>query len=188
MCASNPIYNENGFYAGGINVVLDISDRKKAEQKQEDLNRILEKKVKERTCELENVNTALKVLLKKRENDQKEIEDKIYQNFELLILPFFRKLKDSSSISDMNNIIGILESNLMEIVSPFSKKLSDPLIKMTPTEIQIASLIKQGQSNKEISKSLHISVRTVANHRHNIRNKLGLVSQKINLRTYLSSI
>jgi len=158
------------------------------EEKQEEINKILEKKVKERTLELENVNTALKVLLKKREEDKSDLEEKIIQNYESTILPFFEKIRAASLDREHANLFHIIELNLKELVSPFSKKLSGQLNNLTPSEIQIASLIKQGKSNKEISDVLNIAIRTVTNHRNNIRKKLGLINKKVNLRTFLSSL
>ena len=46
--------------------------------------------------------------------------------------------------------------------------------KLTATERQILSFIAQSHSSKQIAKSLHVSVRTVENHRYNIVHKLGL--------------
>jgi DNA-binding CsgD family transcriptional regulator len=85
-------------------------------------------------------------------------------------------------------LIDIIETNLKEIISPFSKKLSDPMINLTPKEIQIASFIKQGITTKEIAQSLNCSVRTIDGHRDNIRIKLKIKNKKINLRTYLMNL
>jgi len=45
---------------------------------------------------------------------------------------------------------------------------------LTEREMQIINLIKEGQSSKEISINLNISLKTVEVHRHNIRKKLKL--------------
>jgi len=75
-----------------------------------------------------------------------------------------------------------------EFFQPFSQKLSEPMFNLTPTKIQIASMVKQGLSNKENSKNLKNSFRTITGHRNHIRKKLGLINQKVNLRSYLSSL
>ncbi len=169
-------------------IIYDITERKKAEQALENSYEILEEKVKERTEELENLNTALQVLLEKRDADRKEMEDKIFKNYESLIIPFIRKLKDGLVKQNNINLIGILESNLNEIISPFSKTLSDPIRHLSHSEVQIAALIKQGLSNKEIAQALNNSIHTINSHRESIRKKLGLKNKKINLRSYLSSL
>ncbi len=72
--------------------------------------------------------------------------------------------------------------------SPFSKKLSDKMVNLTPKEIHIANLIKSGKSNKEISELLNSSIHTIASHRENIRKKTGLKNRKVNLRSFLSTL
>jgi len=158
------------------------------EQQLQDLNAKLEEKIDERTADLEDMNVALKVLLKKREEDQRELEGNILENYDRLIMPFLRKLKKRAEQKDHQELIRVLERNLSEVISPFSRKLTDPMQNLTPSEIQIASLIKQGASNKGISKLLNISIGTVTNHRNHIRKKLGLVNTKINLRSHLSTL
>ncbi|HOJ15012.1 MAG TPA: helix-turn-helix transcriptional regulator, partial [Deltaproteobacteria bacterium] len=82
----------------------------------------------------------------------------------------------------------ILESNLNDIISPFLKKLSSHYLNLTPTEIQVADLIKDGKSTKQIAEVLGISERAVEFHRNNIRDKLGLKNSKTNLRSYLMTL
>ena len=82
----------------------------------------------------------------------------------------------------------MIKSNLNDIISPFGRVLSLSDLKLTPREIQIANLIKEGRTTKEIAKLLRLSDRTITTHRDNIRKKLGLKAKKANLRTYLSSV
>lgn len=147
-----------------------------------------EMELKKKTSELEDINTALNILLKKREKDNQEIEQKIYSNCDLMILPFLHKLRNSLSDDLQQRLVDILEASLKEILSPFAKKLSDPLIMLTPSEIQIASMIKQGLANKEIAQTLSISKRTIETHRANIRKKLDLKNKKLNLKSYFFNL
>ncbi|MCP4159391.1 MAG: response regulator [Deltaproteobacteria bacterium] len=163
-------------------------DFKKAREEIKTLNQRLEDKVNERTAELEEMNAALKVLLKKNEKDMIEIEEKIISNYESLILPFIRKLKETLPEKKQESLVDIIEFNLKKVTSTFLKKLNAPMKHLTPAEIQIASMIKQGLTNKEIANVLDNSVRTVTNHRESIRQKLNLKNTKINLRSFLSSL
>ncbi len=83
--------------------------------------------------------------------------------------------------------LGIIESNLNDIVSPFVHGLSSKLIKLSPTELQVSNLIKQGNTTKEIAEIMNLATSTIDFHRNNIRKKFGIKNKKTNLRTYLSS-
>jgi len=129
----------------------------------------------------------LKVLLQQREEDKKETEEKILHNVEKLVLPYLEELKTRMSESEEYAYVEIIELNLKEIILPFSLSLSGDLSKLTPAEIQIADLIRKGKTTKDIAKLLKLSPTTIATHRQNIRKKLALTNQKINLRTILAT-
>jgi len=169
-------------------MLRDITQKKRIEGKLKKWNEQLEDKIKERTASLEDLNTALRVLLKKREEDKNQIGENIYANFKSLIQPLMNQLRSSLTINAQEDILNILESSIKEMTTPFSKKMSDPMMGLTPTEIQVASLVRDGKTNKEISQLLTKSIRAVTSHRNNIRQKLGLKNKKRNLRTYLLSL
>lgn len=137
---------------------------------------------------LEEVNTALKVLLEQREQDKNELEDKILFNVRKLILPYIESLKQRQMDDDQRTYLDVLETNLKNIVSPFAKKLTSIHDNFTPQEIKVADLIRDGKTVKEIASAFGVSESAINVHRQHIRNKLGLNNQKINLRTYLLSL
>ena len=164
------------------------------EQKLQEAHDMLEQRVEERTHELrlkseslEEMNTALKVLLKKREEDKTELEEKVIYNVKEMVQPFLEKLGRTRLDGRQRTFLEILESNLNDIVSPFAKKLSTRYLNLTPSEIQIANLVKHGKTTKEIAELLSLSTRTIESHRDSIRKKLGIKNQKANLRTHLMS-
>ncbi len=146
-----------------------------------------EESLTKHAMKLEEANTALKVLLKKVEEEKKELEDKMLSNTKELVWPFLEKLNNTPLNDRQKELIQIVESNLQEIVSPFYRRLNSIYLNLTPTEIRIANIIKQGKSTKEIAELMNMSPRTVSLHRNHIRKKIGLINKKTNLATYLMS-
>jgi PAS domain S-box-containing protein len=171
------IKDAQGNNTGMRAVVRDITDRTQAENK-----------IIMTASELRESNITLKVLLKQRENDKSELEEKILSNIKHIIMPYIEKLKKNKSMSEELAYLNILESNLKEIVSPFSSKLSFKYLDFTPKEIMVANLIKDGRQDKDITELLNISIDTVKFHRKNIRKKLGIYGKRKNLRSHLLSI
>ena len=162
----------------------DITDQKRSEE----ALRKSEAQLLEKSHHLEEVNAALKVLLKQRENDRVELEENLLTNIKELAMPYLEKLEKSQLEPHQASLVSILESHLRDIVSPFITKLSSKFLNLTPTEIQVANLIREGKANKEIADLLYLSVNTIRSHRYHIRSKLDLKNKKINLRTYLRSL
>jgi len=137
---------------------------------------------------LEESNVALRVLLEHREKDRKNLEENVLANVRKLVVPYveelyYRKLDDRS-----RNVLGIIQQRLEEIVSPFLNRLTSLNRLLTPREIDVAALVREGKTSKEIAELLSISVSGVDFHRKQIRKKLGLTNQKSNLRSYLLSL
>lgn len=161
-----------------------IEERKQAEEALRERKKELEFKTKN----LEEANIALKILLRRRDEDKTELEDRILLNMKTLATPYLEKLKMTVLDENQKTYISMLESNLKDIVSPFSHKLSSMFLDFTPTEIQVANLLRQGKTNKEIGELFHCTSSTIAFHRNNIRKKLGLKNKKANLKSYLVSL
>ena len=169
----------------GVQVwVRDITESKRAERALKDREKELEIK----TSSLEELNTALKVLLKRREDDKIELEEKVLLNVKELVLPYLEKLKKSGLGKREEANLSILASNLSDIISPFARRLSPMYLNFTPSEIQVANLLKHGKTTKEIAEFLSLSSETIDFHRKNIRKKIGIKNKKANLRTYLLSM
>jgi DNA-binding CsgD family transcriptional regulator len=191
----NPVMDIQGSVQSLAIFSKDITESKKAEEAQKKAGRLLEYRVAERTRELERktielqeLNTALEVLLRKRDEDREDLEERLLSNVKELALPYLQKIKGKIKDDNLNSYLNILESNLNNIISPFSQKLSAKYLNLTPTEIEIADLVKHGKSTKEIATLLTISGKTVETHRMNIRKKLGITNKKANLRTFLLSL
>jgi len=140
------------------------------------------------TQNLEEANTALKVLLKRREEDRQKLEERVLINIRELVSAYIIKLKDTKLAPDQKQYVEIIESHLNDIISPFLHSLYSRYPNLTPKEIQVANLVKEGKTTKEIAQIMIISTSVIDFHRKNIRVKLGLKNKKSNLQTYLLSL
>jgi PAS domain S-box-containing protein len=194
-CSLYPILNEGGDVSSFTVFVRDTTESQQNHKALQSVRQELEQRVKKRTRELEEkaqnleeVNTALKVLLKRLDEDKKAVEEKVLFNVRQFIEPIMQKLKTGRLTARNKNLLDTLEANLNEIISPFAQRLSNSFMKLTPTEIQVANFIRQGKTTKEIAEMMNLSAKTVEFHRDNIRTKIGIKNKKINLRTHLISI
>lgn len=154
--------------------------RKKGEEQDKTLL-TLERK----SQDLHDANVALKVLLEQGSKAKKELEGQILANIKELVFPYLDELDMELKGKAAAAYVQLIRKRLAEITSSFSRELTSKLVELTPRELQVAELIKQGCSNKDIAMLLHIAPGTVDVYRNNIRKKLGLKKKKINLRAYL---
>jgi PAS domain S-box-containing protein len=177
------VYSSGGKLRGGSGVLRNTTKRKLTEQ----ALMAKEKELEIKNISLEEMNTALRILLEKRDRDKSELEEKVLMNFQQLILPNLEKLKSSKLDDRQKSFVAILETNLSDIISPFSRELSSKYLGLTPAEIEVANLVRLGQTTKEIASLLSLSSETIECHRKNIRKKIGIKNKKANLRTHLLS-
>lgn len=149
--------------------------------------KLMEKQLEEKSDRLQEVNIALKTLLKHRDEDRRALEEAILTNVENLILPYIKRIRISSLSSTQAALLEVLESHLRELTSDFGKTLALQYRVLTPTEMRVAALVRDGKTSKEIADLLCISEKTASFHRNNIRRKLGLRTAGINLRSHLLS-
>jgi PAS domain S-box-containing protein len=161
-----------------IVIVEDITSSKATEEE-------LEAKVAQRTAELEAANTALKVMLNHRAEEKREVEEEVAASVGQLVMPFLERLLTSGLTPNQRALAEAVRSGVTEITSPLAHRLSSKLVGLTPKELEVARLVKDGKNSSEIAQLLSISHNAVAFHRQNIRAKLGLKRKKVNLCSYL---
>jgi PAS domain S-box-containing protein len=166
--------NSDGQINGLIGTMLDITDRKRAEAS-----------LKIRSQELEEANSALRVVLDQIGTAKSAVEKRVYRNIKDLILPDLDRLKYKASSTDIKRDINGIKANLSTLLSASTERISSVYLALSPREIQIADLIRMGRSTKSIALLLNITKSAVEFHRNNLREKLGIKHRHINLRSYL---
>ncbi len=178
---ASPVCDPSGRVVAAIEMVEEITERLRIGK----ALKARERELEDKTRNLEEANTALKVLLKRREEDRTELEEQILANLRELTLPYLDELKRTTLDERPRLQVDLIERKLNEFASPFLQRLKSLYATLTPREIQIADLVKDGRTTKEIAGLLNASVRSVEFHRDNLRRKCGLTHQKVNLRSHL---
>lgn len=153
---SMPTVDENITYA----VARDITDIKQIEDG-------LKKKLKDKYQDLEHTIKTLKVLVAEREKERNTIEERVIYKLVNLVGPYFNKLSEICTQPEQKEYLQIIKTSLEKVRLGLSENISLSFPNLTPTESQIANLIKFGKSTKEIAKIKSISVSSVDFHRKN---------------------
>lgn len=173
-----------GKVQGVFAAARDIEDQKKAMKTLQKRDRELSIKSKN----LQELNSALKVLIKHREDDKKELESKVLMNVKKLVMPYLEKLKTISADPEQKAYLEIVDTHLQDIISPFLHTLTSNHLGLTPREIQVVTMIREDKSTKEIAAAMNVSTRAVEFHRNRIRRKFQLAGKKVNLKSYLTRL
>ncbi len=127
------------------------------------------------------------MLQKSREN-REEIEAEVLSTLKKMVAPLVLKIKRAEISPAVREYIHSLEDNLQHVSSPFSRNLTFEYVSLTPKEIKIANLIRDGKITREIAEELNLKIGTVEFYRNNIREKIGIRGNRIGLRNHLLSL
>ena len=161
----------------------DITQRKLIEQELQATN---DKLAREEQV-LEEKNSALREILRQIGDEKEQIKLQIQSNVDRLIVPVLQSLYERADVTE-KSYLHFLESCLNDITSPFVNRLEKLYTKLSPREIEICRMIKNGFSSKDIAGTLNISLLTVHKFRQQIRSKLGVNNQQVNLVNHLNSL
>lgn len=139
------------------------------------------------TGEAKEFKAALRLLLKEGATQLAELKDEISSKLPHEILLMVEALKKTKLNKTQRTYVELLESNTRKLTEPFARRIASPVYKLSPKEVKVACLIKDGLTNKEIAKLLKLAKSTILTHRHHVRTKLGLKNKKQNLQSYLNS-
>ena len=136
---------------------------------------------------LQEANAALRAVMANIEREKQGIYKDMQVNIEKVIMPILHALSLELPKAQ-RKYADILRTNLEEITSPFINRFLHQYQFLTPTEISVCSMIRNGLRTKEIAQMRSVSPATVNRHREHIRRKLKITNNHANLTTYLQSI
>jgi PAS domain S-box-containing protein len=176
----NPVRDSQGKVVAVLVVSRDITKRRKIEEELRQTTREL--KIEREAMERKNI--TLREILSQIDAEKDGIKQQIAANLEQTIIPILLKLKEFSDPFP-RRLFEMLERDLREISSPFLTSLKYTYSKLSPRELEICRLIKNGMTSKEIARVLSISPTTAYKYRQLIRKKLQLVKTETNLQSFL---
>jgi DNA-binding NarL/FixJ family response regulator len=159
-----------------------LASRIAAEEELQEINRQL--KMERQT--LQETNTALRVVLSRNEAARHEVYRDISSNVEKVLKPILFSL-GAQLQPPQKAYAQLLSTSLEDITSPFVADLARICDCLSPAEIAICSMIKNGFTTKQIADVRCVCPSTVNRHRENIRRKLKITNQKVNLITFLQA-
>lgn len=138
--------------------------------------------------ELGEAHAAIQGLLKERGTERSRLEEEVVCNINELVRPPLARLASGNLNKRQRNLLDAIGRSLDEIASPLSRRFIIEGRRLTPAETQVADLIRQGKSTKEIAAHMGVASSTIDYHRLNIRRRLGLTDRQTNLQSYLRSL
>ena len=135
---------------------------------------------------LQEANIALRAVLSRLEEEKRGIKASVAANIQKVIMPIVFEL-ELEVAGRQRSYVTLLRRSLQELTSPFLTQIARDHVQLTPVEIAISTMIRNGLSTKEIAQLRCISPATVRRHRENVRRKLGLKNRKANLAPYLQA-
>jgi PAS domain S-box-containing protein len=165
-----------------LNFMTDITERKEMEKRLLETKRQLE-------IDQENLrkkNIALREVLDQIKTEKDNLKKEIGSNIENRVKNTLLRLREIAP-PDMLSYIDMLDKDLDDIASPFLDKMKSSYSKLSPRQLEICYLIRNGMRSKEIAMFLNISEATVNKHRELIRKKLDIVGSDKNLSSFLQT-
>lgn len=210
-----PVYDENGHFAGRRASNRDITERKLAEQALHQAHRKLERQVQKRSLQLKisaeelnakqkellnskfqleqlnkellETNKAISVLAKYIDKNRKNTESNIAGTINSSIMPIIEDMRRSKTPDNLQSHLDILVTTMRSLSNGLSGG-HNVMDSLTPAEVRVATMIKNRMTSQAIARKLHVTLHTVNTHRRNIRKKLNVRNSDVNLVSYLRSI
>lgn len=184
-----PTKDLNGKITGLVLSLIDVTDRERDHSDRAQIEKAMmaqENMLMEQDVLLEQKNVALMEIMGHVNSEKEKVENQVRANIDQVLFPILTKLKERGTQLD-KSYLNLIEENLKNLSSAFGQVITKNNYSLTRREIEVCNMIRNGLASKEIARMLHLSIRSVENHRKNIRRKLKLTNKNINLGTFLSS-
>ena len=159
-----------------------------AQVRSEQALRNREQELSEKSQTLEDINTALRVVLNQKSSTQNDLKSTMYINLRDLILPHLDELEAALRTGAQSACLDTMRAGLKHMAELCRGDLTLADLNLTARERQLAEMIKSDMTSSRIAAKLGLSESAVEFHRNNIRRKLGIAKQKVNLKTYLKAM
>jgi PAS domain S-box-containing protein len=168
--------------------IRDMTEQRKMQEQLKKAKSELEAQVAERTMELMASNTALKVLLSNIDRKKTERDGELMMSLQAQISPHIQALNEGNLSASQQVHVTLIEKSIQNITAQFTTRTLPDVTRLTPKEIQVAGLVREGMATKDIAKLMHLSRKTVDIFRGNVRKKMGLKGHKVSLRSHLLAL
>ncbi|MBU0984163.1 MAG: LuxR C-terminal-related transcriptional regulator, partial [candidate division Zixibacteria bacterium] len=132
-------------------------------------------------------NVALKEIMGQVEEEKQHMARYVHTNVSRILLPLLTSL-ERRIYPEGEQYIRLIKNCLDDITGPYLSQLESQFFQLTPRELEICNMIRNGLSSKEIAETLNTSEQTVLKQRTMVRRKLGLAGSKTNLVAFLNRI
>ena len=166
----------------------ELSQRLTALQQGEGLSKHLQDTKPSHSLSIKELLTVLNALFDFREEEKSKIHESVLSHIKSLILPCIDALRRTGLSKKQDLLVNLMEARLNHVASSYCLPFTTIHPAFTPKEIQVALLVRDGKTTKEIASFMGVSSRAIDFHRYNMRKKLGLVKSKQTLRARLLSL
>ncbi len=174
-----PVFDEDRHLVGVMEYVQNVTGKKWWEEKighYEAKIEVLEREI-----------ALLKYLLEERRKEEKIRKRRWSVLVQEIIRPTLERLEGGLRGKPERECLQVIEMFLFS-KEDYGERVPYDLSLFTPREMEIARLILEGKTTKEIAYELSLSPKAVEFHRQNLREKLGIRHKKVSLQSSLFAL
>ncbi|MBI9076302.1 MAG: PAS domain S-box protein [Desulfatibacillum sp.] len=162
--------DKNGKALGIYGISRDITHRKTSEKALEEKDQSLFAQ----TQKLEEISATLRKASMVAGNAVPMLQQYLRITLESMVLPYLDRLLTMSQDVEQTALVSVLRSNMIALLSHVSGQIQDPLPELSSKELEVAWLVRNGETSQNIAQAMNISKRSVDFYRGKLRKKFGL--------------